>query len=142
MHHLSKEDAVAISTAFSGFKVIVPLQDLKSQCQDNPMLVELFDNLLDSALRYAESVCRFQQIVDKNYESVDPIGDRQAIEDVRGSIHEGFNDLVNILSRTMARNGKDASWRSKIGENRATLGRFALTLSFEYVKSEIEGGAL
>lgn len=141
MHHLSKEDADHVSRSFSKFKVIVSLEEIESQC-DVEILKDVFENMLDLALRYTESICAFQRIMKQSRESLDPVGDRQAIESVRGSIHDAFNTSVDIVSRTMVRNNKKIDWRNRIGDDRAALGLFALTLSFEYVKREIERGAL
>lgn len=141
MHTLSNHDAARLKKSGASFKVVVPLETLKSEC-DSDILKELFDGMLDLALRYTESVCRWQRLIEENGGSFDEPGTRQAIEDIRTSVHNAFNDHVNILSRTMTRVGKPNKWRSEIGDSRAALGRFALTLSFEYIKEmEKKGGA-
>lgn len=143
MYQLTHEDVTRLTRSCSKFKILVPLKDLEAQC-DSAILKELFENLLDNALRYSESVCRFQRVVTEVAagKSFDPAGEREAIESIRGSIHDNFIASVNILSRMMARAHKDITWRTRAGEDRAALGRFALTMSFEYVKNEIEGGGL
>ncbi len=135
MHILTPDDAAHVARSFEKFKIRVPLRDIESLCGDG-ILKELFDNMLDDALRYTESICAFQRIMKQASTSSDPDGDREAIESVRGSKHDAFISAVNILSRTMVRNGKNNSWRDRVGEDRAALGLFALTLSFEYVKRE------
>lgn len=142
MHKLQPEDLADLTRSGERFKIIVPLKTLQSEC-DTEILKELFENLIDNALRYAESVCRFQRIVMSTAGTFDADGERQAIEDVRGSVHDSFMDMVNILSRTMVRAGKPTLWRTLVGENRAALGRFALTLAFEHIRNSIEeqGGA-
>lgn len=141
MHTLSKADADQLKESGTSFKVIVPLETLRSEC-DSDILKELFEGMLDLALRYTESVCRWQRLAEESGGSFDEPGTRQAIEDIRTSVHNAFNDHVNILSRTMSRTGKLNQWRSQIGDSRAALGRFALTLSFEYINQmEKNGGA-
>jgi len=96
--------------------------------------------MLDLALRYTESVCLWQRIMDKNGASFDSDGTRQEVEAIRSSVHDAFNDQVNILSRTMRNRGKSTEWRERVGYDRARLGCFALSISFEYIKQK-EGGA-
>ncbi|PJE74235.1 MAG: hypothetical protein COV01_01940 [Candidatus Taylorbacteria bacterium CG10_big_fil_rev_8_21_14_0_10_41_48] len=140
MYSLSKKDATQLKEAGTSFKVIVPLETLRSEC-DSDILKELFVGMLDLAIRYTESVLRWQRLIEESGASFDEPGTRQAIEDVRTSVHDAFNDHVNILSRMMARTGKKNQWRSQIGDSRAALGRFALTLSFEYIRQmEKKGG--
>ncbi|MDP1625161.1 MAG: hypothetical protein Q8L64_05315 [bacterium] len=142
MHHLQPQDKADLARSGERFKIIVPLKALEAQC-DTPILKELFENMVNDALRYAESVCRFQRIVTATAGIFDEQGERQAIEDVRGNIHDSFIGSVNILCRMMLRSGnpEKGSWRNLIGEDRAALGRFALTIAFEYIRRESEGGA-
>ena len=140
MYALSHEDKSQILGSSSKPKVIVPLETLRSEC-DSEILRELFDNMLDFALRYTESVCRWQRLAVENSGTFDEHGTRQAIEDTRHTVHNAFNDHVNILSRTMSRHGKSTKWRELIGHDRSAIGRFALTISFEYIKKSEGGGA-
>jgi hypothetical protein len=126
-------DMTELEQSTKKIKVPVSVDSLQNQC-DSGVLSEIFLEFLDSALRYTESVCRFQQIVEKYAGAFDEDGEREEIENVRGSIHDLFIANVNILARMMFRYGKDGSWRDKIGEDRASLGRFALCISFQFLK--------
>jgi hypothetical protein len=139
MHLLSNDDVADLLLASKQFKILVPLETLRSMC-DNEILTELFENMIDYALRYTESVCRWQRMAMEDPSSFDDRATRQAIEDTRHTVHTAFNDHVNILSRTMVLLGKSTKWRELIGHNRPDLGRFALALSFEYIKQPNKGG--
>ncbi len=140
MKVLSQEDQNKVLTSLPKLKTVVSLETIKSECDDE-VLKQLFEDMLDLALRYTESVCLWQRIVNENGASFDEHGTRQAIEATRTSVHDAFNDQVNILSRTMSRLGKSVEWRDRIGHDRSRLGCFALSISFEYIKQN-KGGAI
>ncbi|HVU06798.1 MAG TPA: hypothetical protein VHE10_03375 [Candidatus Paceibacterota bacterium] len=139
MHALSIEDKNRLTQTSSRFKIIAPLEEIKSECEGNEILTELFENMIDFALRYAESVCRWQRMAVETPDEFDAIGTRQAIEDTRRTVHNAFIEHVNILSRTLVRQGRKAEWRGRVGHDRAALGRFAIVIAFEYIKTT-EGG--
>ncbi len=120
----------------SGFKPSVALNDLRAMCDGNEMLSELLDTVIASALRYAETVCRFQQIVAKQGQAFDDQGVKAEIEAVRGSAHTAFITDVNVLARMMRKSQKDASWCDRLNGERARYGRLSLTLSFEYLLTQ------
>lgn len=127
-------DFPALEQAVGQRAISVSLESLQFEC-DTEILRELLENLLGLALRYTESVCRFQQIVEKYGHTFDEQGERSQIEKVRGTTHESFNEAVTILCRTMSRQGKNTLWYDKVGkEDRARLGRFALSIAFEFIK--------
>ncbi len=51
--------------------------------------------------------------------------ERRAMENRRRSAHDAFIDACNILSRNMAKQGEDISWRELLGRDRKTIGDFA-----------------
>jgi len=54
--------------------------------------------------------------------------DRLQIDRSRSFAHDSFIDSCNILSRNMAKNGDDITWRTKIGDDRKSIGDFACFL--------------
>ena len=129
-------DTEMLERSVGRFKPRVTVEALRSLCRDNEFLSEILEGLINDALRYTESICKFEQIRLKYSSAFDQNGEREEIEKVRGSIHDVFIQSVNVLSRSMARAGKDITWRSKIGESRAHLGCFALLISFEIVTNQ------
>lgn len=129
-------DEQMLERSVGRFKSRVTAESLRRLCNDNEFLSEILEKLIDDALRYTESICKFEQIRLKYQGTFDENGERAEVEQVRGSIHDVFIQDVNILSRSMARAGKDITWRSKVGESRAHLGCFALLLSYEIVTDQ------
>ena len=129
-------DPASLGTSVSRFKPFVTLETLRGLCQGTSVLTELLDQVLSNALRYAESVCRFNQIVIKHKGAFDAQGERAEIEKVRGSIHDSFIDDVNILIRVMRKQGKDVRWSDALDNQRVRYGCLSLTLSFEILAEQ------
>lgn len=133
----SQLDSDSLERSVSRFKPFVQLEDLRRECEGQDVLVELLDQVLSGALRYAESICIFNQILIKHKGVVcDEQGERAEIEAVRSSIHDAFIADVNILARTMRKFGKNVSWCDALGGDRSRYGRLSLTLSFEILKQK------
>jgi hypothetical protein len=82
-------------------------------------LNSLSDKLIKSAIRYA----RIR--VDWHLMST---AERIVLDEERTIAHDAFINACNILSRNMALKGEDNSWRSKIGDDRKSIGDFACLL--------------
>ena len=76
-------------------------------------------DLLDCAVRYASLRVKWAL--------ADHEG-RAAMDEERTRAHNVFIDSCNILSRAMARNGHDTTWRADAGNNRAAIGDVACHL--------------
>lgn len=82
-------------------------------------LSSLADKLIHSAIRYAR--------IRVDWYVLDTPG-RVAMDEERTRAHNAFIDACNILSRNMAVEGEDNSWRAKIGSDRKSIGDFACLL--------------
>ena len=51
--------------------------------------------------------------------------EKEEMEDSRTRVHNAFIDSCNILSRNMAKQGEDITWRELLGTNRKIIGDFA-----------------
>jgi len=122
----------------SGLKnPFISLQSLESLCQGNETLEECLRDMVMYSLRYAETVCRFEQIVSRGQES-NQDGAREEIERVRSTIHDSTIDAIKILSRTMKNHGKDNQWIAKMNTiGRAGYGKFAILVAFEVVLGKV-----
>ncbi|MEK7646405.1 MAG: hypothetical protein AAB381_01795 [Patescibacteria group bacterium] len=122
----------------SGLKnPFISLQSLESLCQGNETLEECLRDMVTYSLRYAETVCRFEQIVARGQDS-NQDGAREEIERVRSTIHDSTIDAIKILSRTMRTHGKDNGWISKMHTiGRAGYGKFAILIAFEVVLGKV-----
>jgi hypothetical protein len=109
----------------------ISLQGLESLCHGDETLQECLNDTICYSLRYAETVCRFEQIVKSGQESNEN-GMREEIERVRSNTHTATINSINALSRVMKTRNKDNSWISKVSaSDRASYGKFAILLAFE-----------
>ncbi len=94
----------------------VAVDAITKSCTGNEVLSELQHDFLRAAVRYAN--LRAQWYLE-DFES------RREMEDERTRAHNALIDSCNILSRNMANEGLDISWRTKLGDDRKTIGDFA-----------------
>lgn len=72
--------------------------------------------LLDSAVEYSHIRAGW---------ALSSTESRIAMDAARTRSHNAFIDLCNALSRNMATNGEDSSWRETMGPDRKEIGDFA-----------------
>lgn len=89
--------------------------------QNDIHLDRLLDELIKSAVRYAEFRAR--------YALVSP-AEKAVIDRERSLAHDVFIDACNALSRAMVNRGHDVTWRKRLGaslnsESRKTIGDLA-----------------
>ena len=82
-------------------------------------LVQLKEDLIRLAVRYAR--VRTDWLLADTEK-------RREMDKHRTSIHEAFIDACNILSRNMAKEGEDVSWKASLGDDRKGVGDFACYL--------------
>ncbi len=133
--HIAISEDVAESARGMG-KVrnpFIPLSALEALCEGNETLQICLEETVNYSMKYAETVCRFEQIVAKG-QRINEDGTREEIERVRSTIHDSTIDAINILSRNLKKFGKDNKWLAPIVANgRAGYGKFAILLAFETV---------
>lgn len=82
-------------------------------------LEDLKNDLIQKAVRYARIRTDYQ---------LTPSESRNEIGALRTIAHNAFIDSCNILSRNMADNGEDITWRKTLGDDRKVIGDFACYL--------------
>lgn len=82
-------------------------------------LEDLKNDLIQKAVKYARIRTDYQ---------LAPSESRNEIGSLRTIAHNAFIDSCNILSRNMANNGEDVTWRKTLGDNRKVIGDFACYL--------------
>lgn len=114
----------------------ISLRDLESLCEGDENLEPCLRSMVSYSLRYTETVCQFEQVVMRGQVSnVD--GERAEIERIRSTIHDSTIDSINILSRSLAKAGKDNSWISRlVSGGRAAYAKFAILIAFEIATQE------
>ena len=132
MHFAISDEVAHRASEMVGIKnPYISLSDLRCQCMGNEILQLCLNEMVMYSLRYAETVCRFEQIVSARH-GFDTDGVREEIERVRSTIHDSTIDAINILSRAFRSEGKGNKWITKMsGGGRAAYGKFALLIAFE-----------
>lgn len=117
-----------------GFKnPFFSFESLDALCQGNETLEDCLREMVMYSLRYAETVCRFEQVISRGQQSNED-GTREEIERIRGSVHDATIASINILIRALKSNGKDTTWATKVvAGGRAAYGKLAILIAFEYV---------
>ena len=82
-------------------------------------LNELFDDLVECAIRYAHIRTDWKFL---------SIEERIRKDPLRTSTHNVFIDKCNIIAQNMGNNGENNDWRQKLGTNRKQIGDFACYL--------------
>jgi hypothetical protein len=130
---ISHEVSVKADTMKGCKNPYITLHELECLCQGNETLEFCLEDMVNYSMRYAETVCRFEQIIARGQKSnVD--GTRKEIEHTRSTIHDSTIDAINIFSRELKNSGKDNRWLLPIMlGSRAGYGKFAILLAFEAV---------
>ena len=81
--------------------------------------IEVFNDLVATAVEYAR-IRTDWYLSDKDR--------RIELNERRTAAHNTLIDSCNILSREMAKNGENISWRDTLGEERVDIGDFACYL--------------
>lgn len=111
----------------------ISLQSLESLCQGNETLDFCLKEVVMLCLRYAETVCRFEQIILRGQQSNED-DERKEIENLRTAVHDATIDSINSLSRNLKKSGKNNDWITKVSSSgRPSYGKFAILLAFEVV---------
>ena len=120
----------------SGEKILAPtvsVEQLERLCGEDEYLSELLQSTLNQCARYTEDVSRFLQI-EANGQEAKESHEYHEIDAKRALTHNATIDSINILARELSRHGRDGSWVKRLAGNRAAYMKFALTLTFDYMK--------
>lgn len=79
-------------------------------------LTALSRELFQKALEYARIRAQWMMMT---------LDQRKEIDQRRTLAHNAFIDACNIMSRNMAKNDEDNSWRANLGDDRKNIGDFA-----------------
>jgi hypothetical protein len=114
----------------------ISLQSLEALCQGNETLEFCLKEVVIISLRYAETVCRFEQIIRRGQQSNED-DTRKEIETLRTAVHDSTIDSINVLARNLRKAGKDNGWvKQLIAGQRPAYAKFAILIAFEVVLQE------
>lgn len=109
---------------------------LQALCEGDETLEKLLEDMLDSCYRYTKDVFETERMVARGIEGDQQAEEYAALDKQRTLLHNATIDNVNILSRALAKAGKDNTWIEPIySGGRPAYTRFALFTTFrEYLK--------
>jgi hypothetical protein len=114
---------------------LLPIQyeDLETECDNDETLDDLFLDMVDHCLLYAESVIEFQRFALKNTDTMDESATRAdfaELDKTRKLTHDSTIDSINILARNLKEKNKNSKWIKQLSGNRSAYGRFAILIAF------------
>ena len=101
--------------------------EMLSEIGNDADAVELYEDLIDTALKYAEIRARWMRLSREEKMDIDPL---------RTSHHDSLITHFNMLARYLRMQGKKAAWRDRLGNeeddrfNRKTIGDFGCYIVF------------
>ncbi len=135
-HSISEMEKIYSSPEFLNSTINVDF--IKKECEGNEILEKLFNDMLNYLYRYTETVFEYNEILSNDI-SQDTINQKlKELEEIRKKVHNATIDSINILSRQLAKFGKDNSWIDQVGSSRATYGNFAIVNTFRKLLKEKE----
>ena len=101
--------------------------DLLSEIGNDADAIELYEDLIDTAVKYAEIRARWMRFSRE---------EKMEIDSLRTSHHDSLITHFNMLARCLRMQGKEAAWRDQLGYeeddryNRKTIGDFGCYIVF------------
>ena len=101
--------------------------DLLSEIGNDAEAMELYGDLIDTAVKYAEIRARWMRFSRE---------EKMEIDSLRTSHHDSLITHFNMLARCLRMQGKEAAWRDQLGYeeddryNRKTIGDFGCYIVF------------
>ena len=101
--------------------------DLLSEIGNDADAIELYEDLIDTAVKYAEIRARWMRFSRE---------EKMEIDSLRTSHHDSLIIHFNMLARYLRMQGKEAAWRDQLGYeeddrfNRKTIGDFGCYIIF------------
>lgn len=84
-------------------------------------IMDFVKDMVDKANKYTSIRCKWEFMSNE---------ERMEEDSMRTALHNSFITSINIVSRILASEGIDVSWREKLGDDRKVVGDFACFISF------------
>jgi hypothetical protein len=146
-NHPEKPESILEKMEEVGYSSIAPVispDKLKSLCEGDTLLESCLDKMNSYCVRYAQDVfnmmyeqMKLAELREKGEDSKEMYDELKIIDLNRHNLHEAMIDSVNLMSRQLAKKGKDNEWmREVVIEGRAGYARFAM-LTFYNIYSNM-----
>jgi|GEM_PF-1375958 hypothetical protein len=128
---LTTEAIEHMSHSLESIKPVISEQELRSICEGSDGLEMLLESFLKYSVRYANDVWSMEKLVaDGGLNTEDGIAVFADMDEARTILHNALVDSIAILSRNIAKEGKDNSWVRELTNGhelqRVACGKFAL----------------
>ena len=90
----------------------------KSKTED---IMDFVKDMVDKANKYTSIRCKWEFMTNE---------ERMEEDSMRTALHNSFITSINVVSRILASEGLDISWREKLGDDRKIIGDFACFISY------------
>jgi len=138
INHKELPDAAIehMAKSFEACEPIITEGELRNLCEGSPDLEKLLESFLKYSVRYANDVWTMEKFVaDGGLNSEGGSDHFTEIDEARTRLHNALIDSVAILSRTLAKEGKDNSWVRELTNGqtleRSACGKLALLLVYK-----------
>lgn len=98
-------------------KPAIDPEDLKALCEDDPVLMKCYEDMIVYCNRYAHDVFTMlyeQKVVEemrkKGEDTQEAFEELKVIDQKRHLLHNAVMDAINLVSRELGKRGKDNSW--------------------------------
>lgn len=119
-----------------GVKPVKTYVELVDLCKGSESLESLLASFKEYAIRYSRDVWSMQEFLDKGgLDSEGGAENFKEMDQARTRLHNALIDSIAILSRQLAKEGRDNGWVRDLTDgtslNRAACGSFAILLVYE-----------
>jgi histidinol-phosphate/aromatic aminotransferase/cobyric acid decarboxylase-like protein len=119
-------------------KDVVELADLEKECENDPDLKNLLEDMIEYCERYTETVAKLREVLNKE-NSREQQEEFAEIDKEQRIIHNAAIDSINVLARALIKSGKNGHWVELLHGSRAAYGKFALSTTYKrLMEMEIE----
>lgn len=124
------------SGSYEEFPIEITEERLEELCHGSEQLEGLKDELMSYCCRYMTDVLKMQEQLMQGIDDEDAAEKYKEQDDARTRLHNTVIDSFNILSRALAKEGRDNSWMAPLvhtgGDIRAGYKRLALLLAYRH----------
>jgi hypothetical protein len=126
------------TVSFENDRIASRIDAIRQSCEGNETLERLYEEMLDYCFSYAETVFRYNELFMGDITDPRTNEALKDLEDERRRVHDATIDSINILARTLKKEGRDGSWIASLKDSRALYGHFALAVTCAFILKEKE----
>ncbi len=137
LHHDSDPLEIFNKMENSGYGGLIPAitpQALKTMCEDDPTLLQCYEEVIQYCIRYSHDVfnmlyeqATLEELRARGDDTPEMYEEVRRIDQNRHNLHEATMASINKMSRELAKKEKDIEWmREVVSGGRASYAKFAM----------------